>query len=69
MTEELFTEEIIKKIKKRVYWATLSILVGFCLIWISMVYYGSVNPVILVLFIIGMSYLNPDDRIKGVEIK
>jgi hypothetical protein len=66
MTEELFTEEQIKKMKNRVYWTVLSIMTGFCFIWVSMTYYGTVNLILLFLFIIGMSFLNPDERIKGV---
>jgi hypothetical protein len=69
MTDEIFTEEIIKKIEKRVYWATISILIGFCFIWVSMTYYGTVNLIALFVFIIGVSFLNPDDRIKGVSTK
>lgn len=57
-TEPIFSEETVKKMEKRVYWAIISVLFGICFAFFGM------NPLLMFFSILFIGFLNPDDRLK-----
>lgn len=56
----IFTDEIITKMEKRIYWALISTMLGLTLGLIL-----NINPYLMFVIILCIGFLNPDDRIKG----
>ena len=54
----LFTDEIIKKMKKRVYWSIISGMFGICLVILI-----GLNAILMFFSILAIGFLNPYDRL------
>lgn len=63
MIDELFTDEMIREMQNRVYWAVISCLFGICF-----AFFGY-NTIVMFFTILVIGYFNPDDRIKGRLLK
>jgi len=57
---DIFTDEIIAKMERRIYWALISGMFGLTLYFLL-----NLNPIIMFCIILGIGFLNPDDIVRG----